>query len=603
MSFFNELKRRNVVRVAVAYAVASWVLLQIADLVLENIAAPPWVIQAMMLVILLGFVAAVVIAWAYELTPEGVKRQADIDREQSITAVTGHKLDRIIIGFLALAVVYFVYDKSTTPDIPQANPAPPVVEQAVGISEPAVEPSIAVLPFVNMSTDAEQEFFSDGISEELLNLLVRVDGLKVASRTSSFIYKGSSLSLADIAGELRVDHVLEGSVRKSDNRVRITAQLIDAETDRHLWSDTYDRELTDIFGIQDEIANAIVSALRTELGVLTQTEAVSADVVTENLDAYQLYLKARGLFLARAELETAVALFEQAVALDPEFARAWESLAANYSVMESWYFIDRDYKDLALTAAQKALNLDPTLSIPWAVKAQVANGTGDMLTSLEYMNKAIELDPDNATHYLWRGIDFSRLGFQQESVADIQRCLVLDPAYENCRRHLSFTKFILNENEVGLRLFQEGAERGYNGGNSMFIQRLMSLGERLLATQLVWKDQEIGSSLPGKEILDAMEFPKRDHSKGLVKLNFFLESNQQPNNSRWSMVHAIFKAYHEVEPDFGFPRWIWLDENTGFRQSEYFKPHVEKLGFPVYWREHGYPPNCRPLGGEDFECD
>lgn len=590
------------VRVAIAYAVASWVLLQIADLVLENISAPSWVIQAMMLVILLGFVASVVIAWAYELTPEGVKRQADIDRDQSITAITGHKLDRIIIGFLALAVVYFVYDKSTTPEPLPANPAPLVVEQAVDIPEPAAEPSIAVLPFVNMSTDAEQEFFSDGISEELLNLLVRVEGLKVASRTSSFIYKGSSLSLADIAGELRVDHVLEGSVRKSDNRVRITAQLIDAETDRHLWSDTYDRELTDIFGIQDEIANAIVSALRTELGVLTQTEAVSADVVTENLDAYQLYLKARGLFLARAELETAVALFEQAVELDPDFARAWESLAANYSVMTSWGFDERDYMDLAMKAAQKALDLDPTLSTPWAVMSQYASDSGSMMTSLEQINKAIELDPDNATHYLWRGINLSTLGFQQESVADLQRCLELDPAYENCRRHLSFTWFILNENEPGLRLFQEGAEQGFNGANFMFVQRLMSLSKRMLVTQLVWTGEEIGSLLPGKEILDAMEFPKRDHSQGLAKLDVFVKSKQQ-NRSAWQLVYSIFKAYHQVEVDPGFPRWFWLDENTGFRQSEYFRPHIEGLGLSAYWREHGFPPNCRPLNDQDFECD
>ena len=602
MSFFNELKRRNVVRVAIAYAVAAWVLLQIADLVLENIAAPPWVIQTMMLVILLGFVASVVIAWAYEMTTEGIKRQADVDRDQSITAATGQKLDRIIIGFLVLAVAYFVYDKASTPELSQIAPAPLPAEQTTVVSETAAEPSIAVLPFVNMSTDAEQEFFSDGISEELLNLLVRVDGLKVASRTSSFIYKGSKQSLADIAGELRVDHVLEGSVRKSDNRVRITAQLIDAATDRHLWSDTYDRELTDIFGIQDEIANAIVTALRNELGVLDNTQAVSAGVATENLDAYQLYLKARGLFLARAELETAVALFEQAVELDPEFARAWESLAANYSVMESWGFVGRDYKNLALEAAQKALDLDPALSTPWAVKAQEASDNGDMVVSIEYMDKAIEMDPDIATHYLWRGISFSNLGFQKQSVADMQRCLELDPAYENCRRHLSFTKFILNENEAGLRLFQEGAEQGFSGSNMMFIQRLMTLGERMLVTQLVWSGEEIGSLLPGKEILDAMEFPNRDHSKGLAKMDLFLESNQQSRGA-WSLIYSIFKAYHRVEHETSFPRWIWLDENTGFRQSEYFRSHIEQLGLPAYWRKHGFPPHCRQLDEDDFECD
>jgi TolB-like protein len=253
--------------VAIAYAVAAWVLLQIADLVLENVAAPPWIIQVIMLVMLLGFIASLVIAWAYELTPEGVKRQVDIDRNHSITAATGHKLDRIIIGFLTLAVAFFIYDKSTTPQLAPAEPASLVVEEAEGVRQPSTEPSIAVLPFVNMSNDADQEYFSDGISEEVLNLLVQVEGLKVASRTSSFTYKGENLDIPEIAAELKVNHILEGSVRKAGNRLRITAQLIETGNDRHLWSDSFDRDMSDIFQVQEDIANAIVTALTTELGI------------------------------------------------------------------------------------------------------------------------------------------------------------------------------------------------------------------------------------------------------------------------------------------------------------------------------------------------
>jgi TolB-like protein len=479
--------------------------------------------------------------------------------------------------------------------------APSVIEQASVEADTPAEPSIAVLPFVNMSTDAEQEFFSDGISEELLNLLVRVEGLKVASRTSSFTYKGSKLNLADIADELQVDHVLEGSVRKADNRVRITAQLIDAASDRHLWSDTYDRELTDIFGIQDEIANAIVDALRTELGVLTDTAAVSAEVATENLDAYQLYLKARGLFLARAELQTAVALFEQAVELDPEFARAWADLAATYSVMESWGFVEREYTGLAKEAAQTAMALDQSLSTPMAVLAQVSNNTGDMLTGMEYLNKAIELDPNNATHFLWRGIDYSTLGFQQESINDLEHCLELDPAYENCRRHLAYTYLILNDNETGLRLYQEGAINGFTGSRGMFVQRFMSVGEKLLATQLVWDGEAIGSLLPGKAMVEAMEFPERDHSKGLAQFESYLEATSQ-DPAGFGMFFTIFNAYHRISGNYWFPRWFWLDENTDFRNSQYFRTYLEDLGVLHYWRAHGFPPRCRPLGAEDFEC-
>ncbi len=288
MSFVDELKRRNVVRVGLAYGIAGWVLLQVADLVLENIEAPSWVIQALMLFVLLGFIASLVIAWAYEITPEGIKKESEIDRSQSIAGHTGKKLDRIIIGFLVLAVAVLLLERSMSPSEKVAGP---IGEEEEKGSEPFSQeatvqttgqgdekraltpflPSIAVLPFADMSPEQDQGYFSDGISEELLNLLVRVDGLKVASRTSSFTYKGSNQNLAEIASELKVDHVLEGSVRKADNRIRITAQLIDARTDRHLWSESFDRDLVDIFAIQDEIANAIVTALSTELGILQDT--------------------------------------------------------------------------------------------------------------------------------------------------------------------------------------------------------------------------------------------------------------------------------------------------------------------------------------------
>ena len=468
--------------------------------------------------------------------------------------------------------------------------------------EAEAEPSIAVLPFADMSPEKDQEYFSDGIAEELLNLLVRVDGLKVASRTSSFTFKNTALNIAEIADELKVDHILEGSIRKANNRVRITAQLIDAATDRHLWSDTYDRDLDDIFGIQDEIANAIVDALRTELGVLADSGPVSSGVATENLDAYELYLKARGLFLARAELDTAVALFEQAVELDPAFAKAWADLAANYSVMESWGFVDRDYSELGLAAADKALELDPGLSTPWAVKSQVGSNRGKLAEGMPYLEKAIEIDPNNATHYLWRGIDWSTLGFQEKSIADLEHCLELDPAYENCRRHLAFSYFIIDENEKGLELFQQGAERGYTGANLMFVQRFLSLDKPMLATQMIWDGEEIGSTLPGKEILEAMQYPARDHSRGVVKLQAYLDQLEGGSIGE-AMIFSAFKAFHLVEYDPGFPRWIWLHENADFRKSEYFQKHLEKTGALDYWREHGFPPACRPLGEEDFECD
>ena len=614
MSFFDELKRRNVVRVGLAYGIAGWVFLQVADLVLENIEAPSWVIQALMLFVLLGFIASLVIAWAYEITPEGIKRDSEVDRSQSIAGHTGKKLDRIIIGFLVLAVAVLLVDRSMSPEKGPDTISEDVTVQvnqtgddntSFQVEAIPSDPSIAVLPFADMSPEQDQGYFSDGISEELLNLLVRVDGLKVASRTSSFTYKGSNQNLAEIASELKVDHVLEGSVRKADNRIRITAQLIDAKTDRHLWSESFDRELVDIFAIQDEIANAIVTALSAELGIFQDTPTISVDTVTQNLDAYELYLKARGLFLARQQMEESIALYERAVELDPDFARAWEGLAAVYSVVESWGFRGRDWDSLAKQAAERALELDPGLSTPWAVIGQVASNNGDYVSSMAKTDRAIQLDPANATNYLWRGISYSALGFQAESIADLKHCLEIDPAYANCKRHLALAYMIVNEDELALSLVQQLASYGFMqvfNFNIHFCRRLVSLGYRLAAS-IILSDQ-IGHDLtfPANAILDAMEFPERDHNRGLQKLlNWIEKSGSDP--VAFSAVSLSFNAYHLAEPTFGFNGWVWLREYEGFRASEYFAPFMNKIGAPAYWREKGFPPGCRPLAGDDFECD
>ncbi|NOR19298.1 MAG: adenylyl cyclase, partial [Xanthomonadales bacterium] len=298
MSFIEELKRRNVFRVGIAYAISAWVLLQIVDLVLDNISAPDWVMQVFMLALAVGFPIAIIVAWAFEMTPDGIKKEKDVDRSQSITPQTGQKLNRSIIIVLVIALAWFGWDKfleqpgsgSTSPEITQSV-EPSTESQSNLSSSNTAEKSVAVLPFINMSDDKQNEYFSDGISEELLNVLVRVKGLRVPSRTSSFTFKGSSLKLSEIGKELKVDHILEGSVRKSGDRIRVTAQLIEVNTDTHLWSETYTRQLDDIFAVQDEIAQAIVDALKITLTGNEQSTIQNRS--TTNAEAYNKYLLGR----------------------------------------------------------------------------------------------------------------------------------------------------------------------------------------------------------------------------------------------------------------------------------------------------------------------
>ncbi len=345
MSFIGELKRRNVFRVAAAYALAAWVLLQAIDFVLDAISAPNWILQVFIMAAAAGFVIVLVFSWVFEMTPEGIKREREIDRTQSITPQTGRKLDRVIIAFLAVAVVMLLADRfiekgpemGSEPFSGTANPNHvSLVEGEKGsdpisaISAPASpsEKSIAVLPFADLSQAHDQEWFADGLAEEILNTLAKTPDLLVVSRTSSFRYKKSELDLPQMAAELGVAHILEGSVRSSGNRIRVTAQLIRASDGFHLWSENYDRDVADMIAIQEDLALNIAQALETTMDPAALAKMTSAG--TRSVPAYQEYLK--GLSLqANAAFKTnprqsyleAYEHFEQARTIDPNFSAAY----------------------------------------------------------------------------------------------------------------------------------------------------------------------------------------------------------------------------------------------------------------------------------------
>jgi TolB-like protein len=437
---FEELKRRNVFKVGTAYVVLAWLLAQITDVFLEPFGAPDWVIKTILLVLVAGFPLALFFAWAFEMTPEGIKKERDVDRSQSITHETGLKLNLAIIFILVLALGYFAFDKfvlgperdaeliRVTEDI-QAETAGPGANAAP-------EKSIAVLPFVNMSDDAGNEYFSDGISEEILNSLARVKELKVAGRTSSFAFKGQNQDLRQIGDALGVDHILEGSVRKAGAKVRITAQLIQVDDGFHLWSDTYDRELTDIFAIQDEIATAILVQLKAHL-----LDGEQAVVTTARADsqAYELYLLAKQRMYERTgpTIQSAAELLDRAIAIDPEYAPAYAQRGIATLLLKEGIGA---YGEIPHEQAQsqgklyldKALDLDPELAEAWAGLGLFYLGQPTATSwkqGVEVLKKALTLNPGLIDANNWLNNICQGLGQPAEGYKVVMAMVERDPLY------------------------------------------------------------------------------------------------------------------------------------------------------------------------------
>ncbi len=445
MSIFNELKRRNVFRVTFGYVVSCWLLLQVADLVLENIAAPAWVIQTIMLVLALGFPVVVFFSWAYEVTAEGIKRESEIDRSQSITHTTGRKLDRAITAMLVVALGYFAFDKFVLSVGREKAAIEEATSQAladqIATQEVPVDTikSIAVLPFVNMSDDASNEFFSDGMSEEMLNLLTKIPGLRVTSRTSAFSYKGKDFKIADVGRELNVGNVLEGSVRKAGNQVRITAQLIQVDGDIHLWSETYDRSLDNIFAIQDEIASAVVAQLKLKLFNDMPT------IHETDPKAYALFLQARHLsnLLTPEGWQQSNVLYKRALSIDPEYAVAWAGLGRNYVNLTGYNLLPTEEGyGRARDAANKALAIDPENAMANSVLGWIAmTNDGDLSTAAQYLERALKLEPTNISIIGHTADLIMRLGRLNEAVTLGEYVTARDPI--NPVNHLNLSGYYI----------------------------------------------------------------------------------------------------------------------------------------------------------------
>ncbi len=420
-NFFAELKRRNVYKVAVAYTIVGWLLVQVATQVFPFLEIPNWVVRLVIALVVIGFPIALVIAWAFEATPEGIKRTevADAMPVSAATRRKKHAWIYVVVIAAAISVTLFFLGRYTAGNKSVAS-APNELPTK----------SIAVLPFDNLSRDPDNAYFAEGVQDEILTRLAKVADLKVISRTSTQRFKSAPSDLRDIAKQLGVMNILEGSVQKANDQVRVNVQLINALSDAHLWADTYDRKLTDIFSVESEIAKTIADTLQAKLS--GSEKQMMAAAPTTDTTAYELYHKGRSLWEKRSgdNIPKAIAFYEQAIARDPNYALAYAGLASAYIILPFYTGADRlDAYSKAKEAALKALQLDSNLA-----EAHVALGKVlffseiDLAGAMREYKRAIELKPNDATAHHWFGNDIlASLGRFEEAIAEGKRAVELDP--------------------------------------------------------------------------------------------------------------------------------------------------------------------------------
>jgi len=615
LSFFNELKRRKVVRVAIAYLILAWLMAQVAEMLLEAFGSPEWVFKTLLGLILIGFPFALFFAWAFELTRDGLKRTEEVEAGSNTQYHPMRNTGLVVIGLLVLVLGYFSFDRATVDPVtlPLESPAQPATS-----SEIRERISLAVLPFVNMSSDKEQEYFSDGISEELLNVLANAGGIDVASRTSAFAFKGKDRNISDIAKILKVDHVLEGSVRRSGSTIRITAQLIDAATDKHIWSDTYDREFTDVFKVQDEIANKIVTALSEKFGI--EAKVVSVEQATTNMGAYDLYLQALAagrIFSAEGEVRR-IALLREAIGLDPDFLDAILLLSLRLNYLPTWNasLDNKTYNDEALFFANQALALAPDDARVHHALAEIAFRAYRFDDMQKHIKTALAIDPGNRAFSLYMKIC---LGYLQDSLELADEILEDDPSDSWAYVVKMIALDGMEQTDAALRSMKDAFFSGYTG-----------IAELVLIEDAFQKRDEItwGTLVA----LDLRDNKKQNPDSPLLRLLPQLgaivlaqEQDKDREIARYWMIakdqgyerQDILQPYRYTTllalKEYGYladefwgsetKQWMWLRQFRPFRQSEPFKRKVRESGILAYWKEYGWPDLCQPVGDDDFSCN
>ncbi len=622
MNFFAELRRRNVIRMAGLYLVGAWLITQVTGTVLPMFDAPAWLPRSVVLLLAIGFIPALIFAWVFELTPQGLKRDAEVSPEQSVAPQTARKMERMFLLLLVVALAMFAFDKfllapkreaSLVADATQAVIETTALQDAVSGGK-----SIAVLAFENMSADKENEYFSDGIAEEILNSLSKIKTLKVAGRTSSFSFKGKHEDLRGIGKALGVAHILEGSVRKQGDRVRVTAQLIRSEDGIHLWSETYDGDLQDVFALQESIARAITNELDIVLNGQQATRLVNAG--TTNAEAYALYLQATSIFNRRDgdHFPEAIEALLAATRLDPQYARAYSRLSALYAVLPS--YTDADVGEThakVVQYAQAASALDPTLAEPYAALGfSYGKFPGKLLDQFQALERALELEPDDVTTNFWYGLALIKAGYEVRGIERLDRTLTLDPMLPNALRWRG-NMFILSGDMVRAeQVVRRARDLGLRTSDFTLSKIVGASGDGVAAVAL-WttgtkstmrgfSDEDrtrIAEGIYGEALarqralalIDAYLAQPHEHVSQLVfEALFYL---QQP-------VRALEVLRTQQITDTSDPfALLWSPDGRTMRSAPGFAAFARDFGFVDVWDKYGAPETCKKIGPGDYACE
>lgn len=557
--FFRELRRRHVLETAGIYVAAGWLLIEVADILFPVFGVPESALRIVVVSVFSGFPVILVLSWVFDISLRGLIRTPD-------AAVPSARN----------------FDFSTVP-----------------------QRSIAVLPFANMTGGADNEYLGDGLAEELLNLLARIDSLKVAARTSSFAFRGKDADIRDIGALLGVRHVLEGSVRQAGSRIRITAQLIEAPTGFHLWSETFDRTLDDIFAIQDEISAAIVEALEIALAGKGSQKRSSEQLPTDNIDAYQYFLRATYLWQRRGAeaIQGAINALEQAVALDSNYAEAYARLASAEAILHEFTQEEREPGFVrAESYARKAISLDPQMGEPHAVLGYMAMRLWRWPESAAHMQRAIQIQDTIPTLHQWYSNLLHDLGRHEEAQHHASYAHTLDPLSPTANNLVGFTAFLMAKNEEALKHAALAREYGIGGGIPDIVDFVVSLrlGRRERAHSIWLPYLHRAGCKPDAwldPVIDAILQPQESELQHRAATRLQEARQAEAIDNRHLFFHSVlvgspgaFDVAETMLRDHSLAHvWMFLPEAAPLHHHERFLPLMEKVGIVDYWRRHGWP--------------